>query len=121
MAVSPGVEPERRTFAGSVASIAETNLVIRPGAYPGMADLEDQPVVATRTIGAPGVSRTPVSLVRSQTTRSAGGDEMEPLTGFEPALHRLKGDCPTLDDSGNWYLADELNADLCFVGARPYR
>ena len=45
---------------------------------------------------------------------------MEPLTGFEPALHRLKGDCPTLDDSGGMVGAQRI--ELCsvrFVGPVP--
>jgi hypothetical protein len=46
------------------------------------------------------MSRTFARLIRSQATGSAGGGIVVPQTGFEPALHCLKGSCPALDDCG---------------------
>jgi hypothetical protein len=72
--------------------------------------------------GEPGRSRTLTLLIRNQAhvLRAAGpfGLPCRCCPGFSSLKDSRLSWWP---NGRSWYLADELNANLCFVGARPYR
>lgn len=97
-----GSNPQPLDSESSVLPYAPRNRIVvaHAGIEPAISGLEDPACPSRWAVnGAPGRTRTYICLIRNQETILWPTGAMVRLTGFEPALHCLKGSCPTLDDS----------------------